>query len=110
LELGAVDFVEKPSIGIRNGMLDYSDLIASKLRAAASARVRRHEATPRERATVLRAPLVSSEKLFIIGASTGGTEALRSILERLPANAPATLIAQHMPGGFTRSFAQRLNR
>ncbi|GAB3286084.1 protein-glutamate methylesterase/protein-glutamine glutaminase [Parahaliea aestuarii] len=110
LELGAVDFVEKPSIGIRNGMLDYSDLIASKLRAAASARVRRHEAAPRERATVLRAPLVSSEKLFILGASTGGTEALRSILERLPANAPATLIAQHMPGGFTRSFAQRLNR
>jgi len=58
----------------------------------------------------LKAPLVSSEKLIIIGASTGGTEAIRAVLEPLPANAPAILITQHMPGGFTRSFAERLDR
>ncbi|BBI47716.1 hypothetical protein HORIV_01370 [Vreelandella olivaria] len=58
----------------------------------------------------MKAPLVSSEKLIIIGASTGGTEAIRAVLEPLPANAPAILITQHMPGGFTRSFAERLDR
>ncbi|OBX35444.1 chemotaxis response regulator protein-glutamate methylesterase [Halomonas elongata] len=54
--------------------------------------------------------MVSSEKLIIIGASTGGTEAIRSVLEPMPAHAPAILITQHMPGGFTRSFAERLDR
>ncbi len=54
--------------------------------------------------------MVSSEKLIIIGASTGGTEAIRQVLEPLPANSPAILITQHMPGGFTRSFAERLDR
>ena len=54
--------------------------------------------------------MISSEKLIIIGASTGGTEAIRAVLEPLPANAPAILITQHMPGGFTRSFAERLDR
>jgi two-component system chemotaxis response regulator CheB len=54
--------------------------------------------------------MISSEKLNIIGASTGGTEAIRAVLEPLPANAPAILITQHMPGGFTRSFAERLDR
>ncbi|MBN7795808.1 protein-glutamate methylesterase/protein-glutamine glutaminase [Parahaliea mediterranea] len=110
LELGAVDFVEKPSLGIRNGMLEYSDLIARKIRAAASSRPQRAAAERRDPPRVIRAPMVSSEKLLILGASTGGTEALRVVLEPLPANAPAILIAQHMPGGFTRSFAQRLDR
>lgn len=110
LELGAVDFVEKPALGIRNGMLDYSDLIARKIRAAASSRPQRAVAERRQPPRTIRAPMVSSEKLLILGASTGGTEALRVVLEPLPANAPAILIAQHMPGGFTRSFAQRLDR
>jgi two-component system chemotaxis response regulator CheB len=51
----------------------------------------------------------SAEKLVVIGASTGGTEAVRDLLSRLPPEAPAILVAQHMPAGFTRSFAQRLN-
>lgn len=109
LELGAVDFLEKPKLGIRNGMLDYSDLIADKLRAAARANVRqarRDDAEPE----ALKAPMVSSEKLILIGASTGGTEAIRHVLERLPVNCPAVLITQHMPGGFTRSFAERLDK
>ncbi|TDX31018.1 response regulator receiver-modulated CheB methylesterase [Modicisalibacter xianhensis] len=110
LELGAVDFVAKPQLGIRSGMLDYSNMIADKLRAAARSRPRsvRREGTPPPAA--IKAPLISSEKLIIIGASTGGTEAIRSVLEPLPANSPAILITQHMPGGFTRSFAERLNR
>lgn len=110
LELGALDFVAKPSLGIRSGMLEYAEEIAEKIRAAARSRPRRaasrNEAPPQR----LTAPLMSSEKLLIIGASTGGTEAIRRVLEPLPANSPAIMIAQHMPGGFTRSFAERLDR
>ncbi|MBH8579837.1 chemotaxis response regulator protein-glutamate methylesterase [Halomonas pacifica] len=111
LELGALDFVAKPQMGIRHSMMEYGAEIAEKLRAAARSRPRqalRDGKAPRPAA--LKAPLVSSEKLLIIGASTGGTEAIRQVLEPLPANAPAILIAQHMPGGFTRSFAERLDR
>ncbi|NRB56598.1 MAG: chemotaxis response regulator protein-glutamate methylesterase [Salinicola sp.] len=112
LELGAVDFVAKPEVGIREGMLEYAGMIADKIRAAAQARPRRQDrpaesGRPRE---VLKAPMLSSEKIIIIGASTGGTEAIRQVIEPLPANSPAVLITQHMPGGFTRSFAERLDR
>jgi two-component system chemotaxis response regulator CheB len=104
LELGAVDFVTKPKVGIRDGMLDYAEKLADKVRAAARARVR--QAAP---APLFNNPLVSTEKLIIVGASTGGTEAIREVLVPLPPDAPAVLIAQHMPPGFTKSFAQRLN-
>jgi two-component system chemotaxis response regulator CheB len=110
LELGALDFVAKPSIGIRRGMQEYSDEIAEKIRAAAKSRprqaVQRKDAPPAR----LKAPIITSEKLLIIGASTGGTEAIRRVLEPLPASSPGILITQHMPGGFTRSFAERLDR
>jgi len=119
LELGAVDFVTKPRVGIRDGMLDYSEEIAEKIRAAARARVRHHvQATPAQAAArssaagqtpMLRNPLISTEKLIIIGASTGGTEAIREVLVPLPPDSPAVMIAQHMPAGFTKSFAARLN-
>lgn len=108
LELGAVDFVAKPEMGIRGGMLEYSDAIAHKIRAAARSRPRRPQEKPHKQ--VLREPLVSSEKLVILGASTGGPEAIRQVLEPLPANSPAILITQHMPADFTHSFAQRLDR
>ncbi|GAB3391055.1 protein-glutamate methylesterase/protein-glutamine glutaminase [Azotobacter armeniacus] len=110
LELGALDFIAKPQMGIRHGMLDYSELIAEKIRAAARSRPRQAPSGVTPRARALQAPIISSEKLVIIGASTGGTEAIRAVLEPLPANSPAILIAQHMPGGFTRSFAERLDR
>ncbi len=109
LELGAVDFVTKPQLGIREGMLAYSQMIADKVRAAARAKlhVRTSDAPP----VMLKAgPLLSSEKLIAIGASTGGTEAIRHVLQPLPATSPALLITQHMPPGFTRSFAERLNK
>lgn len=109
LELGAVDFVTKPSLGIREGMLAYSQTIADKVRAASRAKlhVRRSQPTP----VMLKAgPMLSSEKLIAIGASTGGTEAIRHVLQPLPATSPALMITQHMPPGFTRSFAERLNK
>ncbi|MDP3616491.1 MAG: chemotaxis response regulator protein-glutamate methylesterase [Rhodoferax sp.] len=116
LELGAIDFVTKPRLGIRDGLLSYTDLIAGKIRIAAAAKL-----LPAKRvvpgssqlvgadAPLLRSPLLSTEKLIIIGASTGGTEAIREVLQPLPPDSPGILIAQHMPAGFTHSFAQRLN-
>ncbi|WP_444634982.1 protein-glutamate methylesterase/protein-glutamine glutaminase [Cupriavidus oxalaticus] len=112
LELGAVDFVTKPKLGIRDGLIEYTDTIADKLRAASRARVRA-AAQPAPGASapapILRSPLLSTEKLIILGASTGGTEAIKEFLMPLPPDSPAVLIVQHMPAGFTRSFAQRLD-
>ncbi|MFJ4294258.1 chemotaxis response regulator protein-glutamate methylesterase [Cupriavidus sp. NPDC089707] len=112
LELGAVDFVTKPKLGIRDGLIEYTDTIADKLRAAARARVRA-AAQPAPGASapapMLRSPLLSTEKLIILGASTGGTEAIKEFLMPLPPDSPAVMIVQHMPAGFTRSFAQRLD-
>ena len=113
LELGAIDFVTKPRLGVRDGLLKYTELIAGKIRTASHARLRSAGA-PRPAADhaqepLLRSPLLSTEKLIIIGASTGGTEAIREVLQPLPPDSPAVLIAQHMPAGFTRSFAQRLD-
>ncbi|MBP0621114.1 protein-glutamate methylesterase/protein-glutamine glutaminase [Cupriavidus consociatus] len=112
LELGAVDFVTKPKLGIRDGLIEYTDTIADKLRVAARARVRA-AAQPAPGtsapAPMLRSPLLSTEKLIILGASTGGTEAIKEFLMPLPPDSPAVMIVQHMPAGFTRSFAQRLD-
>ena len=109
LELGAIDFVTKPQLGIREGMLAYSEMIAEKVRTAAKASLAAHK--PLSAPTTLKAgPLLSSEKLIAIGASTGGTEAIRHVLQPLPLSSPALLITQHMPPGFTRSFADRLNK
>jgi two-component system chemotaxis response regulator CheB len=114
LELGAIDFVTKPKMSIVDGMHEYTDLIADKIRAAAQARI---ISLPRQSATLkdpsvpqmLRNPLLSSEKLLIIGASTGGTEAIKSFLLQMPSDCPGILITQHMPAGFTKSFANRLD-
>ncbi|QET05749.1 MULTISPECIES: protein-glutamate methylesterase/protein-glutamine glutaminase [Cupriavidus] len=111
LELGAVDFVTKPKLGIRDGLIDYTDTIADKIRAASRARVRSTATAPTTAAAapILRSPLLGTEKLIIVGASTGGTEAIKEFLMPLPPDCPAVMIVQHMPAGFTRSFAQRLN-
>jgi two-component system chemotaxis response regulator CheB len=112
LELGAVDFVTKPKISIQSGMREYTELIADKIRAAAKARVKARTLAPVKPGVALpqiRNPLTSSEKLIIIGASTGGTEAIREFLMQMPSDCPGILIAQHMPEGFTTSFARRLD-
>ncbi|ACT06398.1 MULTISPECIES: protein-glutamate methylesterase/protein-glutamine glutaminase [Dickeya] len=110
LELGAIDFVTKPQLGIREGMLAYSELIAEKIRMAAKARLPQRSSGPAPTVLIPSMPLLSSEKLIAIGASTGGTEAIRHVLQPLPPTSPALLITQHMPPGFTKSFAERLNK
>jgi two-component system chemotaxis response regulator CheB len=113
LELGAVDFVTKPKISIQAGMREYTELITDKIRAAARARIKPRTLHAPSAGAVplpqLRSPLTSSEKLIIIGASTGGTEAIREFLMQMPSDCPGILIAQHMPEGFTTSFARRLD-
>jgi two-component system chemotaxis response regulator CheB len=112
LELGAVDFVTKPKMSIQAGMREYTELISDKIRATARARVKARtlQAAPAGGPLPqLRSPLTSSEKLIIIGASTGGTEAIREFLMQMPSDCPGILIAQHMPEGFTTSFARRLD-
>jgi len=91
--------------------MEYSDLIADKIRAAAHSRPRPRQAPAADAAPAKRLTHVFSttEKLIVIGASTGGTEAIRQVLEPMPPNSPAILITQHMPAGFTRSFVQRLD-
>jgi two-component system chemotaxis response regulator CheB len=108
LELGAIDFVTKPQLGIREGMLAYSEMIAEKSvpHRARLAAINRW----RQPGSLKAGPLLSSEKLLVIGASTGGTEAIRHVLQPLPLSSPGILITQHMPPGFTRSFAERLNK
>ncbi len=116
LELGAVDFVAKPKFDIQNGMQESAREIVEKVRIAANARVARSkplDTSPANSADVVLPVSLSrvsaTEKLIIVGASTGGTEAIKAFLTRMPADCPGILIAQHMPEAFTKSFAQRLD-
>jgi two-component system, chemotaxis family, protein-glutamate methylesterase/glutaminase len=115
LELGAVDFVAKPRIGVSSGLNELAGDIVDKIRVAACARVGRHAAAPvtpaaaHTSAAPAPLPRLSTEKVICIGASTGGTEAIREVLVPMPADSPAIVITQHMPPGFTTSFAARLN-
>lgn len=119
LELGAVDFVAKPRVGVSNGLQQLATEIVDKIRIAATAHVHRMvrpaataasgaAAKPGMSSTALLGRL-STEKIIAIGASTGGTEAIKEVLVQLPADSPAIVITQHMPPGFTTSFAARLN-
>ncbi len=122
LELGAVDFVAKPRIGLANGLRDLASEIVDKVRVAAVAKFRRPllpavsapgaavvPPSSTVRSTNALIGRVSTEKMICIGASTGGTEAIKEILVCMPADSPAIVITQHMPPGFTTSFAARLN-
>ncbi|MDD2608178.1 MAG: chemotaxis response regulator protein-glutamate methylesterase [Giesbergeria sp.] len=119
LELGAVDFVAKPRVGLASGLQDLAGQIVDKIRVAAVAHVHRMQrpvsasskagAAPAPAAATSLLGRLSTEKLIFIGASTGGTEAIKEILVQLPADCPAIVITQHMPPGFTTSFAARLN-
>ena len=110
LELGAVDFVAKPRLGIAGGLEAAAEEIVSKIRMAAQARVRRAPAGTRPAAALPAAGFSGTEKLVFIGASTGGTEAIRDVLASFPPDFPGTLITLHMPPGFTQRYAERLDR
>ncbi len=120
LEEGAVEVVTKPKLGVRTFIEESAVLLADALRAAALAgpRPRAARALAARRAAVTRSPIpmpartplaVTTDKVIAVGASTGGTEALRALLEVMPPDCPGIVIVQHMPEGFTRAFADRLN-
>lgn len=110
LELGAVDFVPKPQIDVVNGFDGIAAELIGKVRAAA-------QTHPRMAASPNNSPVVPrgagyrlTHGLIAIGASTGGTEAIREVLSAMPADAPAVVIAQHIPAAFSAPFAARLDR
>lgn len=108
LELGAVDFIPKPRAGNPAAISEYADLLAEKLRAAAKAHVNLAASVADHRLSATQGAMPVGA-LVAIGASTGGTEAIREILVDLPPDSPPIVITQHMPAGFTQSFAHRLN-
>jgi two-component system chemotaxis response regulator CheB len=112
LELGAVDFIAKPEFLSDPGLDGYFEEVAEKIRAAASARIApRWRCAPRATPIAVRSvgASVAQYTVIVIGASTGGVEALRMLLTVLPCDISPILIAQHMPAGFTSTFAQRLD-
>jgi len=113
LELGAIDFVAKPKVDVAQSIAAYASEISQKLRIAAGARMpNRRPAAPAgvaPLATQMRRP-PHPEQVIAIGASTGGTEAIKHILMRMPPDCPPIIITQHMPENFTRMFAARLDR
>lgn len=114
LELGAIDFLAKPKLGISEGMHQYADDLAEKIRTAFLSKARLAQQRPPTSDKGAPLPdlgnrITSTEKVIILGASTGGTEAIKEFLIRLPADAPGILITQHMPESFTKSFAERLD-
>jgi two-component system chemotaxis response regulator CheB len=112
LELGAVDFISKPQFDLAEDLANYASEITTKVKTAARARVR----APRPAGTsgegqklTFTRQFKTTDKLIAIGASTGGTEAVREVLEVLPATSPAVVVAQHIPEMFSGRFADRLN-
>jgi two-component system chemotaxis response regulator CheB len=109
LELGAVEVVSKPSS--QYSTPDVARHLVRTIRAAANTRVRSHAQDKEEtRTTDIITSLKTTHKVLAIGASTGGTKAIEVVLRALPANAPGTVIVQHLPAGFTGAFAKRLNQ
>lgn len=123
LEVGAVDFISKPKIDVKDALQDYSDLIIEKIEIAAKANVREYkdktdllkpskkldaDAVLEKRSGNIR--FKTTDKIVAIGASTGGTEAIKDVLESLPANSPGIVISQHIPIAFSRAFTERVNK
>ena len=128
LNAGAVDFVSKPKIDVSNTLEEYGEEIIAKVKAAAKVRVRRYEAnrnngskpaanivsgvaqgTPLNGGRAKARNFTTTDKIIAIGASTGGTEAIREVLEQLPLSTPGVVITQHIPEYFSKAFADRVN-
>jgi two-component system chemotaxis response regulator CheB len=124
LELGAVDFISKPQIDIAQTFESYSEEIISKIRTAARAHIRPlsrlpekiFQVPPKYTADVIlektghRRHFRTTERVIAIGASTGGTEAIKVLLTQMPPHAPGIVISQHIPASFSSSFAMRMNQ
>lgn len=119
LALGAVDFVSKPKYDVARGLQAYAEEIIGKVKMAARSRVRTlaRPAAPRITLDPIAPPAApraiqfrTTDRLIAIGASAGGTEALRVVLEGMPADAPAVVLTQHLPATFSTAFAERLDR
>jgi len=117
LELGAVEVLHKPQLNSRRFIDEYKTRICEVIKAAAKSKISRKKIYPTEvvitnnieKIKSSNSLLKTTEKVIAVGASTGGTEAIRSFLECFPADAPGIVIVQHMPELFTKSFATRLN-
>src|SRR5271165_6141411 len=118
LEYGAVDIIAKPRLGSKQFLEESRIILCQAVKAAAAAQLRplrrSHTVEPKLTADAILSPAThamaeTTEKVVVIGASTGGTEALKTLLEALPADAPGIVIVQHMPELFTRAFANRLD-
>lgn len=124
LELGAVDFVSKPTVDLAGTLHNYAGELLAKVKIAAGANVSRRIGPPSTLAVVPklsadavlpsqqsgRSMLRTTERIIAIGASTGGTEALRAVLESMPPDSPAIVISQHIPAAFSKPFAERLDK
>lgn len=134
LELGAIDFVSKPTVGVSEGLAEYAEEICEKVIAASTVNVGKISDRHARRATsnssieskkvdkklsadavlekrsVPKTKLKTTDKIIAIGASTGGTEAIKEVLMMMPANSPGIVISQHIPEAFSKPFAERMNK
>ncbi len=115
LESGAVDFVPKPSKDIARGLREMMIELRTKVKIAANANVshwkgKQFESVQARRPVKSAALAESTDKVIAIGASTGGTEAIKKVIMNLPPTTPGIVVVQHMPAGFTKTFAERLNQ
>jgi two-component system, chemotaxis family, protein-glutamate methylesterase/glutaminase len=107
MELGAVDIVAKPTLGIAQGLREATETLCNAVVGAAQARVGNRQRVTSRRVQPL---ALSTDFFLVLGASTGGTEALYDVLTALPPDAPGAVVVQHIPPVFSRSFAERLDR
>jgi len=113
LELGAVDYVSKPKVNVQDELQAYANEIISKVKIAARARIQSNNLTPAKKPDIAkiaaRRHFKTTDMIIAIGASTGGTEALKDVLCQLPPTTPGIVMTQHIPAAFSRPFAERMN-
>lgn len=118
LELGAIEIIQKPKLGTKQFLEESKVMICDIIKAAASAKikiVKEMKIEPKLTADVIinkaksKAMIETTEKIIVVGASTGGTDAIKNFLQSLPLDSPGIAIVQHMPENFTKSFADRLD-
>jgi two-component system chemotaxis response regulator CheB len=109
LEAGAIDFVAKPHSNIYEGKSEIEEELIEKIKVAAKSKPTIRKFTNEHSNLTYKSSQLTTQKLVAIGSSTGGTEAIKEVLTKLPANSPSVIIVQHMPESFTKQFADMLN-